>query len=380
MEIRAIIGDTHILHWILLTLFLVAFLIQLTRYLFIYLKFPLYQSPERESSEEGVSVIICARNEEHNLQRFLPLILEQDHPNFEVVVVNDASSDLTEEVLSNFASRYKQLRYTSIPKNERHKSGKKLALTIGLKSARFEKVLLSDADCYPASQQWLKLMSAGLTGEKRIVLGYGAYERRKGILNTLIRYETVFTAIQYFAYAIKGQPYMGVGRNLAYNKSLFFENKGFASHYHLLSGDDDLFVNENATAVNTLVEFSPEAFTFSLPKTTFAAWLKQKKRHISAGSFYRRSSRIKLALEWLSRVLLYVTLIWLCISSPWLYPLVLLFGVLAASKLVVFKMGMRCLEEKHLLLPSLLFDPVMPLIMGIIWLTGLFETKHQTWS
>jgi hypothetical protein len=81
-----------------------------------------------------------------------------------------------------------------------------------------------------------------------------------------------------------------------------------------------------------------------------------------------------------SRIILYLTLIWLCISSPWLWLVLTLFGVLLVSRLVVFKMGMHCLDEKHLLLPSLLFDPVMPLIMGIIWLTGLFETKHQTWS
>jgi len=380
MEIRALIGDTHIQQWILLALFLLAFLIQLTRYLFVYLKFPLYTHPERDFSEEGVSVIICARNEEHNLERFLPLILQQEHPNFEVVVVNHASTDQTEDLLIKLASRHQELRYTSIPKNEKHKSGKKLALTIGLKSARFEQVVLTDADCYPASKHWLSKMVAGLSGEKRIVLGYGGYERRKGLLNALIRYETVFTAMQYLSYAIKGQPYMGVGRNLAYHKSLFFESKGFARHYHLLSGDDDLFVNENASDMNTTVEISPQAFTFSLPETSFAGWVKQKKRHISAGTHYRRNSRYKLALEWFSRIILYLTLIWLCISSPWLWLVLILFGLLLVTRLVVFKMGMRRLEEKHLLLPSLLFDPVMPLIMGIIWLTGLFETKHQTWS
>ncbi len=380
MEIRAFIGNTSVQQWILLTLFLMAFLIQLSRYLFVYLKLPMFKPAEKSSNPQGTSVIICAKNEEMNLERFLPLILEQDHPNFEVVVVNDGSTDQTEDLLLRLSMQYKQLRYTSIPTNDKLMRGKKLALTIGLKSARFEHVLLTDADCYPVSNQWLSRMTSNLEDEKRIVLGYGGYEQRKGVLNYLIRYETVFTAIQYLSYAIKGHPFMGVGRNLAYHKSLFFENKGFARHYHLLSGDDDLFVNENATASNTIVELNPEAHTRSLPKTTFAAWIKQKKRHISAGSHYRQNSRISLAIEWLSRVVLYVILLWLCIASPWVWPVLSLFGVLLLSKLVVFKMGMRCLDEKHLLLPSLLFDPVMPLIMGIIWLTGLFESKHQTWS
>jgi biofilm PGA synthesis N-glycosyltransferase PgaC len=160
----------------------------------------------------------------------------------------------------------------------------------------------------------------------------------------------------------------------------FFENKGFARHYHLPSGDDDLFVNENATAENTAVEFGRDTHTLSLPEKTFRGWIKQKKRHISAGSFYQRGSRFRLGVEWISRILLYVTLIWLCLSSPWIWPAVSVFCILLITRLVVFNMGMRCLEEKHLLLPSLLFDPVVPLIMGILWFTSLFESKYQAWS
>jgi biofilm PGA synthesis N-glycosyltransferase PgaC len=380
MDIREIIGVTNLQQWILLALFLAALLIQLAYYLLIYFKLPRYKSAALSPSDSGISVIICAKNEEKNLECFLPKILEQDHPNFEVVVVNDSSSDQTEDVLIRLSARYKQLRYTSIPASDNHMRGKKLALTIGLKSAQFDQVVLTDADCYPASNQWLKRMAAHLSDEKRIVLGYGGYERHKGVLNSIIRYETVFTAIQYLSFAIKGKPYMGVGRNLAYHKSLFFENKGFARHYHLLSGDDDLFVNENATGLNTAVELSREAHTCSVPKSTYSDWIKQKKRHLSAGSFYRRSSRIRLGLEWISRIILYTTLIWLCISSPWLWLAAPLFGVLLVTRLVVFKLGMRCLDEKHLLLPSLLFDPVLPLIMGIIWFISLFESKYQSWS
>jgi glycosyltransferase involved in cell wall biosynthesis len=296
------------------------------------------------------------------------------------VVVNDSSTDQTEDLLIRLGNQYEHLRHTSIPSSDKLMRGKKLALTIGLKSARFDQVVLTDADCYPASNQWLNRMASNLNDEKRIVLGYGGYERRKGFLNSLIRYETVFTAIQYLSFTIKGRPYMGVGRNLSYHKSLFFENKGFARHYHLLSGDDDLFVNENATGSNTAVELSQEAHTLSIPKSTFAAWIKQKRRHISAGSHYRKASRFRLALEWLSRILLYLSLVWLCVSSSWLWPVATLFGLLLITRLVVFKMGMRSLDEKHLLLPSLLFDPVLPLVMGIIWLSSLFESKYQPWS
>jgi len=379
MNMREIIDGTLLYHWILLAFFLIAFLIQMGIYLFVFLKLPLYKRKKKNPFSSGISVIICARNEELNLEHFLPRVLKQDYPEFEVVVVNDSSTDNTEELLIQLSSQFKQLRYTSIPVNDKPSRGKKLALTIGLKAASYEHIILSDADCYPVGDQWLKRMSSSFTMDHKIVLGYGGYERKKGLLNTLIRYETTFTAIQYLSYAIKGKPYMGVGRNLAYEKTLFFDNKGFAGHYHLISGDDDLFVNENATGLNCAVEFSPESHTRSLPETKFPAWIKQKKRHLSAGSHYKTSSRIRLASEWISRIILYTTLIWLCVSSPWSIPVGTLFGILLLIRLVIFKMGMRRLDEKYLLLPSLLLDPIFPVLMGAIWLSSRFEKKYQPW-
>ena len=379
MNIREIIEGTLFNHWIILTLFLIAFLIQMGIYLFVFRKLLLYRKLSKKSFSPGISVIICAKNEEQNLRDHLPRILKQDYPEFEVVVVNDSSTDDSEQILMELAGQFAKFRYTSIPVDDRLKRGKKLALTIGLKAARYEHVVLTDADCYPVSQHWLKAMASNFSKEHRIVLGYGGYEKKKGLLNTLIRYETTFTAIQYLSYAIKGKPYMGVGRNLAYEKALFFENKGFASHYHLQSGDDDLFVNANANAKNCIVEFSPESHTLSRPEVTFLAWIKQKKRHLSAGSHYKSASRFRLASEWFSRITLYITLIWICISSPWGIVAGVFFGILLITRLVIFKMGMRRLDEKNLLLPSLLLDAVFPIFMGAIWLSSRFEKKHQTW-
>ena len=379
MNIREIIEGTLLYDWILLGLFLTAFITQMGIYLFVFLKLPMYNRKKKSAFSPGISVIICAKNEEHNLEHFLPHVLQQDYPEFEVVVVNDSSTDDTEQVLMQLAAQFDQLRYTSIPVDDKLKRGKKLALTIGLKAAKYDHILLSDADCYPVSDHWLQRMASNFSEDHKIVLGYGGYERSKGLLNTLIRYETTFTAIQYLSYAIKGNPYMGVGRNLAYEKALFFDNKGFAGHYHLLSGDDDLFVNQNATRLNCAVEFSPESHTLSLPETTFRAWIKQKKRHLSAGSHYKPGSRIRLASEWISRIILYTTLIWICVSSPWSIPVGALFGILLITRLVIFKIGMRRLDEKYLLLPSLLLDPVFPIFMGAIWLSSRFEKKYQTW-
>ncbi|RLD24406.1 MAG: hypothetical protein DRI70_08300 [Bacteroidetes bacterium] len=380
MELVELIGSTTVFEWVLLALFATTLLIQLAYYFIVFLKLPLYKIPKKRKTTKGVSIVICAKNEEENLSLFLPKVLEQDYPEFEVVVVNDCSTDGTEQLLSELSVRYKHLRYTSIPANEKFFHGKKLAVTIGLKSARFNRVLLTDADCYPVGNLWLQKMASNLTSEKKIVLGYGGYERKKGLLNTLIRYETVFTAIQYLSYAILGRPYMGVGRNLAYEKELFFSNKGFASHYHLSSGDDDLFINETAVKENTMVEISKESHTLSIPKTSFRTWVKQKKRHLSVGIHYNLGSRIRLAGELISRIMNYLTLVLLCILSPWKWFVVAFFGILLFTRMIIFKLGMRRLNEKYLLLPSLLFDLIMPFLLGIIWLGSKFETKNHSWS
>jgi len=380
MNIREFIAGVQLQQLIVLAIFLSAFLFQMGIYFFVFLKLPRYRKEKKTTDFPGITVLICARNEESNLERFLPVILSQDYPEFEVVVVNDSSTDDTEQLLMQMAAQNKQLRYTSIPENGKSRSGKKLAVTVGLKSAAYDLVVLTDADCYPVSDQWLKRMGSNFTGDVRIVLGYGGYESRKGLLNRLIRYETTFTAIQYLSYAIKGKPYMGVGRNLAYEKSLFFDNKGFAGHYHLPSGDDDLFVNQNATGSNCAVEFSIDSHTRSIPETSFRGWIKQKKRHISAGGHYRTGSRIRLANEWISRIFLYASFIWICLSTPWKVPVAALFVFLLLIRLYIFKLGMRRLDEKYLLLPSLLFDPLLPLILGAIWFSSRFQKKYRLWQ
>jgi biofilm PGA synthesis N-glycosyltransferase PgaC len=380
MDMEIMIGSTRVPEWILLALYTATFLIQSVYYIGIYLLLPLHKTPKKRKRSKGVSIVICAKNEATNLEQFLPAVLNQDYPEFEVVVVNDCSTDATEEVLSQLATQYKHLRYTSIPSNENFSHGKKLALTVGLKSAIFDLVLLTDADCYPDGNLWLQKMISHLGKDVDIVLGYGKYEKRKGLLNALIRYETVFTAIQYFSFALRGRPYMGVGRNLGYQKSLFFKNKGFSSHYHIASGDDDLFVNEHANRKNTAVEFGPGSHTISIPKTSVGAWIRQKQRHVTAGNLYDRGTRLLLGMEMISRLVFYSTFLILCISSGWLWPVIILFSLFQIIRTTILKLGMMRLNEKYLLLPSFLFDPVLPIILGLIWFRNIFVSKYQPWS
>ncbi|WP_298951202.1 glycosyltransferase [uncultured Nonlabens sp.] len=278
-------------------------LINITYYLF-FLKAGYGKTSQPQGHlKKAVSVIVCSKNEQKNLKKLVPKLLEQDHPNFELILINDASYDNTKDVIEGFMSQDARVKMVDVVNNESFWGNKKYALTLGIKKAVNDHLIFIDADCTPNSKQWLSLMAMHLSEEKKIVLGYGGYQKiKKSLLNALIRYETGLTAIQYFSYAMNGNPYMGVGRNLAYTASQFYEVSGFISHIKIMGGDDDLFVNQAATKQNTAVSLNPNSFTTSKAKKTWSSWWKQKKRHINTASHYKRSHKFLLGLFYISQI------------------------------------------------------------------------------
>jgi hypothetical protein len=212
------------------------------------------------------------------------------------------------------------------------------------------------------------------------VLGYGGYKKQKGLLNLLIRFETVFTAMQYFGMAVAGKPYMGVGRNLAYRKTVFFSNKGFASHSNLFSGDDDLFVNETSNSSNVGIELHPESFTWSDAETTFKNWFLQKKRHLTTAPRYSFKTKFRLILENISRVLLLASFIYLLVTYPYPEYVLIIFGLLLLLKGIVYKIVFTRLNESILFLPSLILEPMIPLFYSYLHFTNLIERKRRRWN
>jgi glycosyltransferase involved in cell wall biosynthesis len=250
-----------------------------------------------------VSVIICAKNEAENLKDFIPFILEQNYSDFEVILVNDASIDDTLEVMEHFEELDPRVRLVNVKNNEAFWGKKKYALTLGIKKAKNSTLLFTDADCRPESNMWISEMASNFDQNKTIVLGYGGYLKNKGsFLNKLIRYETLLTAIQYFSFAKWGIPYMGVGRNLSYTSQEFYAQNGFATHLHIRSGDDDLFVNQAGTKQNTGITFNKASITRSIPKTDFSTWILQKRRHVSTAKFYKKKHKFLLASFYVSQI------------------------------------------------------------------------------
>ncbi len=265
-----------------------------------------------------VAVVICAKNEAENLRKFLPIVLAQNHPNFEVVVINDASTDDTLEVIEEFQDLYPNLKKVNVQNNETFWANKKYALTLGIKKATKPYLLFTDADCRPESDQWLREMVSPFREQKSIVLGYGGYlVEKRSVLNKLIRFETLFTAIQYFSYAKWGLPYMGVGRNLAYTSAEFYNQNGFATHLHIRSGDDDLFVNGAANKMNTGMCFSENGITRSVPKKSLKAWWQQKRRHVSIARHYKKKHQFLLGLFYTTQLLFWILFFALLFTAYW---------------------------------------------------------------
>jgi glycosyltransferase involved in cell wall biosynthesis len=292
---------------ILFLAFVVSVGIQIAYYLTFLFSFSIKRAETRLKKHVPISVIICAKNEAENLEKNLPHILNQEYSNFEIVLVNDSSSDETLAVMKTFESKHDNIKLVNVKTIEAFWGNKKYALTLGIKASTNDFLVFTDADCKPNSNQWLAHLSSKFSNQKAIVLGYGAYAKKRfSFLNQLIRFETVMTALQYFSYASLGIPYMGVGRNLAYRKELFFNNNGFNGHMAIKSGDDDLFINEVADNKNTALCFTKESFTISEPKTTFKDWVIQKRRHISTAKFYNAKHQFLLGLFYCSQVLFWI--------------------------------------------------------------------------
>ncbi len=364
---------------ILLVLVAISFLLQLWFLLRRVRPLAFYKNKYNNAEfNKPVSIIICAKNEAENLERFLPELLEQNYPEYEVVVVNDTSEDDSDMVLARLKAKYPHLYYTTIPKDRIFRHGKKLALTIGVKAAKYDYLLLTDADCMPAGKNWLRRMVAPFAGQKtEIVLGFGGYNKEKGFCNLLVRYDTFFTAIQYLGFALSSKPYMGVGRNLTYTKQLFVGNNGVKSHSHILSGDDDLFVQQVIRKDNFALSLDQEAHTISIPPKTLRDWRNQKGRHLSTSGYYRAGVKTELAIEPISRQLFLLSSIILVFFNTFAIAAAGLWFIRLVLQLILWAGAAKVLNQGKLFWSVLFFDIIHPWLL--LWAKiGTFNRRKST--
>lgn len=343
-----------------------------------------YAPPEAEgkAAEEpagGVSVIVCAHNEYDNLSALLPILLQQKFAPYEIIIADDTSDDGTYEFLTIQQQTNPQLRVIRIEQRPPDVQAKKYALTQAIQAARYDQLLLTDADCRPASDHWLRLMTQPLQGATQFVLGYSPYYAQRGWLNRFVRYETMHTGFLYTAAALAGHPYMGVGRNLAYRKLFFLQQGGLRNHQQLVGGDDDLWVNHHATKSNVAVVLAKESLVYSVPKVHWLDYYYQKKRHLHVGQHYRLRDKVALGLLSLSTITFWVAGLVLWFLCNKCYGIVALFLLRWLIFAAVFSTARRRLHDpiNLWLLPIL---DVMHVMYYVVIGSLAFSTKNTRWT
>ncbi len=349
----------------------------------LFFMFRIGKHPERSTKCQPISIIICAKNEADNLIQLIPQLYQQDYREFQIIVVDDCSTDDTPMVLAQLKTQYNDLYYTTIPADGKFHHSKKLAVTVGIKAAKHERMVFIDADCRPCSNRWLRELSDAYLGGKEMVIGYGKYGKESGFLNFFIRFETFWNAVQYFGYAKAFRPFMGVGRNLSYTKALYEQSSKFRSSLQLLSGDDDMFVSEVGTKRNTAICYTAESHTISEPKHTWKDWMAQKARHLTTAPYYPLSIKTLLTFEIVSRQLFIwgsIAALILCADDNIRIAIAATWFVREATMHTSLLLAQHHMGENGLWYHTFIMDIIMPWIQAYVWFWSIISKHRDTWK
>lgn len=379
------------LSFYILALFVLTLVIQLIIHWFRFSKLAFYKRQVRMKNDEElepVSIVVCARDAYEQLTELIPSLLSQDYPNFEIVVVNDCSDDETEEYLKDLERREPRIKPVQLRQHLNFFNGKKFPLSMGIKSATHDLMVLTDADCQPTSSQWLRSVVSCYDRDAEVVIGYNRLRNTGGLLNHFMRFDALQNGIFYLSSALAGKPFMGVGKNLSYRQCLFFRNKGFTSHYTMAAGDDDVFISQVATKKNTRVQIDAENTMVSTPASSFGVWIRERCVRYSTIPMYRRGARAMMALHYWSQFLFYACFIALFFLPPafaiasempykaYYFPvLAVLFLLRYITQMFVYRGASRRLGEHGLLSGLILWDFLFALLTPLFRLSGRMTGK-----
>ena len=371
------------LSFIVLVCFGLALLIQLYYHWGVFSRVAFYKKKRQrkeDSALEPVSVVICARDAYEHLSELIPALLHQDYPDYEIVVVNDCSDDETEEYLKDLERKEAKVKPVQLKQHLNFFNGKKFPLSMGIKSAKNDLLILTDCNCMPVNDQWLRSVVDCYEEGTEVVIGYSPFVHKKNSLNRIMRFDALQNALLYLSSALKGHPYMGIGKNLSYRKALFYRNNGFISHYTTSAGDDDLFVNQVARKENTEVLIDAENAILATPTRSLRIWMRQKSSRYSTIPKYNARARLSLSLFYLSQFLFYASFVaLLCLKpafalsfgSAFYIPILVFFFMLRfATQLIIYHKSSKRLGEKGLLPGLLVYDFLFALLSPLLRLMG----------
>jgi len=353
-------------------------LFQILYYVMLFFRFSFYKQKNIEYTDRPpISIVIVAKNDAHLLIKTLPKCLQQDYPQFEVVVVNDNSDDETTQLVKDFQNHFNNLKLVNLESSVTNIKGKKFPLALGIKAASYEHVLLTDANCLPASNQWIDLIAKHFNDTVKIVLGFNSVRKKIGLLNAFTRFDKLHQAIQYFSYCLAKIPLMGVGQNLAYTKTIFFNNKGFASQNHLHFGDDDLFINQVATSKNCAIAYDKDAHTISSYRPDFRNWFLLKIFKSRTRKLYTKGVRFLLNFYHFLMTFSYIALGFaIYFIFHHLGYLLIVAGILVLKYIVQyvsFGFAAAKLNEKRLIPHILFFDILFSLLNPVVYVASKFR-------
>lgn len=339
------------------------------------------------NSVRPLSVVITAHNQANALRRNLPMFLEQDYDDYEVIVVNAASTDHTEEVLKELELRYPALHHTFVPQSARYISAKRLALTLGIRAARYENVVISEADCCPCSTQWLARLAQCLSQSehKQIVVGYANYARPRNMVERKMVFYRLYHQMTTLAHGLHHAAHRAESGNWCYSKNLFLEGNGFAGHVNLLAGAEDLLVNRNSCALNTAILIHPQA-TIRKEYPSYKHLWKQEQvfyaetcRHLKHTTLYQLKYTLRLWLPWVM-LIIYVATLFVGLQQHNYLSIGIasvLFFLYHLIKDLAFHRSARALGERsfHCLLP--LYELALPFWKMEISLLHRFKSKRE---
>ncbi|NDW10658.1 glycosyltransferase [Dysgonomonas sp. 520] len=351
-----------------LGVFFLIFFIQILFYLVYYRRPANKQKKDNKNQDRvlntgkpSVSVIIIAKNESENLAKNLPIVLDQDYPDFEVIVVNEGSTDESEKLLDRYSASHSNLYHTFSPDSR----DRKLSMTIGIKAAKNDILLFCEANCRPVSRNWISLMAQNFTEDKDVVLGYSYITGKKRFFKRLACFDNLFFSLQYLSRAIKKKPFTGTYRNLAYRRELFFNNKGFSSVLNYENGEE-VFINRIVTKENTAVEVHQDSF-MEMDLDSYSTWRGLKTTYLRAKNYFKQDGHSIFSLEATTRYLFYLSFALLLtygiLSENWVYLgiIALLFFIRYFVQYFILKKASEYFKTPRFYISFILFDILQPI-------------------
>lgn len=375
MTLIDFIPEQPFVFWLLVSFAAIA-LVQLIYFWLLFVRLAFYKKTFEETEEKPVSVVIIANNQYRDVNENLAAFLEQAHRKYEVVLVVDNSEDGTMELAEEFTAKYPHLRIVELTQSLNWFSGRKFPLSLGIKSAYSDLILLTDITCRPANDHWITQMTSAMQPGREIVLGYSSW-RTTSKINKWLRFTAFYDALLYLSAALSGIAFKGIGRNLSYTRELFYRNKGFSAHYTIIAGDDELFVNKTATRKNVSAQLSAASRIDQVRPVTFRQWLQSERARLRIRHYFKPGHRLLIETYNVSLFLFYAILTALVIlKAPWI-SVAAIFALRLISQLILFGLIQKRLHEKNLLLLTPFFEILLLLIDFFIRLRLLFSPKRK---